>query len=1136
MSLDADGRKTWAQVELPDVEAWPYFLALHTVLMFFGGNTNNSMEMTIEKILGSFTMLSGTILTAVIVSQVSVLMASLQASERQYVNKLSHVNVTMEKLSVPRKLRSRVMDYYSYLWDRYGTFDVRNNFNLSSELSSPLNSEISLFFHRRMVTHVPIFRYSTPRVVQAVVTCLVPEIYVAGDFIVRAGSRNSAMYFIRDGRCSVLLDDDKSDGVMHRVNVLRRNTHFGELSLFSDSHMATAHILADTNVDVHALYKADFERIRRDFPELLADLLLVVERSAYGTQNGSKLNQVNKALNSVQMQLTRYTKCSSDTVQAIVDSCVQVRFSRGDYMVTMGERSLGLYFLIEGTAAVGVPSLHSDDIDDVGELVAGELFGELSLVHDVPATAHVIASSDIVQCQVLFREEYEVLKLSHPDLPQCMRTNQRQHKYERLSPFLRRPTFFVGLSVDLTRAILGALHSTSFSPDAPLLRRGRGAHKLLFVLRGEAVACLPLTSIGLQPEETHYFLFEPTPHPWDSASPEVVAEDINGELSFNNGARLSNPSSPTTRVPVRSGSQPPQLSRQLSGGQHIYDCLDEASCDGTAAKARGRASETHDVPAALHHRPDGSRPRRLSSDMDVDARSFTAALGNDDEAEIGTAKEVMVFREGDVIGEECLMRPGSIAAMDVRAARDGCDTCSLSFTSFTRLVEGYPEFYRFIEERNATHLSGFSKLSICAFLSTTTSLFEEADLALVEAVAEGLSVISCEPGQHLIRRGTSAPGLFFVHSGECHCLVPDPEKPEEMKNVATKVPGQHFGELSLLDPSNPTAADVVASNAAVVLLLTPESFKSINRTHESFKVLLLSTMPSYRTYNLFFHMPIFHDAAHEFLLALVKAVHSVKFEADTIVQRMTDPAKGAYFVVEGQLLATAPRSKPLTLRESDLFGFETLVDIGDAETRAMQQVQAGTDVDLLCLPREEAMQLVELFPYLRDCAQARKLSLSQQMDRGGAIDDSLADLSSSLAGTTASDGAASGPLDTELLSQRLGLMQASIVAIGREMRSRVDRMDNVVQDFMERSDRQHTDTMRDMKSRLDQLANAHDHPQRNPRASKVAFAPPPRSNTSSDPSRRADAPADRSDSQSSAPSALSARRPSMGRIEAGPGG
>ena len=73
----------------------------------------------------------------------------------------------MEKLSVPKRLRSRVMDYYSYLWDRHGTFDVRSNWNLSAELSKCLNSEISLFFHRKMVSRVPIFRHSSPRVVRS---------------------------------------------------------------------------------------------------------------------------------------------------------------------------------------------------------------------------------------------------------------------------------------------------------------------------------------------------------------------------------------------------------------------------------------------------------------------------------------------------------------------------------------------------------------------------------------------------------------------------------------------------------------------------------------------------------------------------------------------------------------------------------------------------------------------------------------------------------------------------------------------------------------------------------------------------------------------------------------------------------
>ena len=142
-----------------------------------------------------------------------------------------------------------------------------------------------------------------------------------------------------------------------------------------------------------------------------------------------------------------------------------------------------------------------------------------------------------------------------------------------------------------------------------------------------------------------------------------------------------------------------------------------------------------------------------------------------------------------------------------------------------------------------------------------------------------------------------------------------PARTFRLKNVATKLPGQHFGELSLLDPGSSTAADVVAAGNATVLLLTPDSFRSICRVHESFKSRLLSSMPAYATYNFFFHMPCFRDAQHDFLLALVKAVQREKFDSGAVVQRMHEQSAGCFFVEKGQLLATAPRYKPSTLRE-----------------------------------------------------------------------------------------------------------------------------------------------------------------------------------------------------------------------------
>ena len=94
--------------------------------------------------------------------------------------------------------------------------------------------------------------------------------------------------------------------------------------------------------------------VRSPPAQLLADLLMIVEKSAYGTAAGSTLGTVNRAFNSVQMQLARYTTCPATLVQTIVEACEPARFSKGDYVVTMGELSGGIFFLTEGKCKLQV--------------------------------------------------------------------------------------------------------------------------------------------------------------------------------------------------------------------------------------------------------------------------------------------------------------------------------------------------------------------------------------------------------------------------------------------------------------------------------------------------------------------------------------------------------------------------------------------------------------------------------------------------------------------------------------------------------------------------------------------------------------------------------------------------------------
>ena len=180
-------------------------------------------------------------------------------------------------------------------------------------------------------------------------------------------------------------------------------------------------------------------------------------------------------------------------------------------------------------------------------------------------------------------------------------------------------------------------------------------------------------------------------------------------------------------------------------------------------------------------------------------------------------------------------------------------------------------------------------------------------------------------------------------------------------------------------------------------------------------------------------------------------------------------------------------------------------------SKPLLQVQAGTDVELLFLPIEAAAELEAQFPYLAEIGGARQAELkkkakegscSQSFGGGGGATSPTASAFSDVLGfgsvaAAGVDGAGCGQsadlqgLDADLLSQRLSLMQASIVATGRDMRSRLDSLDRGVFEYLERRDAQNGQLLAQMANRVEALAQAIEHPQRAARSTRVAFAPRP---------------------------------------------
>ncbi|NMC72241.1 MAG: cyclic nucleotide-binding domain-containing protein, partial [Myxococcales bacterium] len=104
-------------------------------------------------------------------------------------------------------------------------------------------------------------------------------------------------------------------------------------------------------------------------------------------------------------------------------------------------------------------------------------------------------------------------------------------------------------------------------------------------------------------------------------------------------------------------------------------------------------------------------------------------------------------------------------------------------------------------------------------------LFAELEHEELRALFQLCGRVVVPAGRDVLRRGEPGRGLFVVREGEVQVLGPAGAV------LATLGPGQHFGEMSLLDDA-PVSADVRAKTAAVLLGIPREEFLRFLYLHE----------------------------------------------------------------------------------------------------------------------------------------------------------------------------------------------------------------------------------------------------------------------------------------------------------------
>ena len=103
-------------------------------------------------------------------------------------------------------------------------------------------------------------------------------------------------------------------------------------------------------------------------------------------------------------------------------------------------------------------------------------------------------------------------------------------------------------------------------------------------------------------------------------------------------------------------------------------------------------------------------------------------------------------------------------------------------------------------------------------------LLIRGEVPVCEEFKKVIELLELKDGEVLIKQGGADNKLYFILSGSFSVQV-------NGREVATRLPGQHVGEMSLIDPTSRRSASVIAREASVVAATNEADFSAIANTH-----------------------------------------------------------------------------------------------------------------------------------------------------------------------------------------------------------------------------------------------------------------------------------------------------------------
>ncbi len=246
------------------------------------------------------------------------------------------------------------------------------------------------------LARTPIFAGLPREAFESVLATLGRRTVPEGEVIVREGERGDAMFVIVEGLVQIVRRSPI--GFSRVVDEMGEGDFFGEMALVSHApRLAT--VIAETECELLELDRARFESLTQAHPSI---------------RNVAERFYKARLLSNLLRASPLFSLLPEDARARLVDVFALQSHPEGFVFLEMGKPGKGLFVLLRGECGV---FHHRDDGSETAHpsMKEGDVFGELSLLHDGVATATVRALTPCVVLE-LRRECFDEVILSHPEV------------------------------------------------------------------------------------------------------------------------------------------------------------------------------------------------------------------------------------------------------------------------------------------------------------------------------------------------------------------------------------------------------------------------------------------------------------------------------------------------------------------------------------------------------------------------------------------------------------------------------------------------------------------------------------------------------------------------------------------------